>query len=106
MTPYKRRLKAHRQDVTAALFLPDGQTAVSTGLDGLAIVWDLAVGTEVRRLTYTGGSFEARHLTFAVDVSKKLDHRCAPASSASFAARTSTAAPQRRGGAARRAGKP
>jgi WD40 repeat protein len=53
------KLKGHTQDVTAVFFLPGGKTAVSTGMDGAAIVWDLVKAKEVRRMTQTGGIYGA-----------------------------------------------
>jgi WD40 repeat protein len=54
-----RKLKGHEKDVTAVFFHPDGKTAVSTGMDGAAIVWKLENGEVIRRMTHTGGIYGA-----------------------------------------------
>ena len=52
-------LKGHSQDVTAVFFLPDGRSAVSAGMDGIAILWNLNNGKETRRMTHKGGIYGA-----------------------------------------------
>ena len=46
---------AHRADVTATIFTPDGKGLLSTSMDGLVILWDVESGKEIRRMTHTGG---------------------------------------------------
>lgn len=53
------KLKGHKQDVTGVFFLPDGKSAVSSSMDGTAIVWDLEKSKEVRRLAHMGGIYGA-----------------------------------------------
>jgi WD40 repeat protein len=54
-----RKLKGHEKDVSAVFFVPDAKTAVSTGMDGAAILWNLDNGEVVRRMTHTGGIYGA-----------------------------------------------
>ena len=53
------QFKGHKEAVTAVFFLPDGKSAISTGMDSAAIVWNLEDGKEVRRMTHTGGIYGA-----------------------------------------------
>ena len=55
------KFKGHTKDVTAVFFLPagEGKSALSTGMDDAAIVWNLEKGKEVRRMTHTGGIYGA-----------------------------------------------
>jgi WD40 repeat protein len=54
-----RSLKGHAKDVTAVFFHPDGKSAVSTSMDGTAIVWNLDEGKEIRRMKHDGGIYGA-----------------------------------------------
>jgi WD40 repeat protein len=54
-----RSLKGHAKDVTAVFFRPDGKSAVSTSMDGMAIIWNLEDGKEIRRMTHEGGIYGA-----------------------------------------------
>jgi WD40 repeat protein len=53
------KFKGHKQDVSAVFFLPDNKSAVSTAMDGAAIIWDLENGREIQRMTHTGGIYGA-----------------------------------------------
>lgn len=53
------KFKGHTQDVSAVFFLSDNKSAVSTAMDGAAIVWDLDNGREIRRMRHTGGIYGA-----------------------------------------------
>jgi WD40 repeat protein len=50
-----RRFAGHTQDVTAAVFLPDGRRFVSAGMDGTVRLWSVPTGVELRRLEHPGG---------------------------------------------------
>src|SRR5262249_26019393 len=47
-------LRAHSTLAGGLAFAPDGKTLLSSGLDGLLVLWDAATGREVRRWTMPG----------------------------------------------------
>ena len=44
--------KGHRLDVTAVHFTPDGKRLLSSGRDGLLILWDVESGKELKRMEH------------------------------------------------------
>jgi eukaryotic-like serine/threonine-protein kinase len=49
-----RHLEGHTAKVTGVVFLPDGRSAVSAGLDKVVHVWDLQSGEKRRSMTSSG----------------------------------------------------
>jgi len=54
-----RSFKGHTKEVTAVLFCTDPKKAFSTSMDGVAILWNLDTGKEIRRMTHPGGIYGA-----------------------------------------------
>jgi WD40 repeat protein len=56
---YVRTFLAHKNDVTAAAFLPGGKEALTASLDGTLIVWDVERGRPVRTMSAGGSVYYA-----------------------------------------------